>query len=99
MASQATNRTLHAADGHGWISTGTVKTRAGDFEFKNSYPAADAVEQLKNTLVFNRAVETFLVQMHGVSCITSGKAFPKRVQVRPIKSSSGRLSWMRRRYC
>ncbi len=67
MASQATNRTLHAADGHGWISTGTVKTRAGDFEFKNSYPAADAVEQLKNTLVFNRAVETFLVQMHGVS--------------------------------
>ena len=31
-----------AAESHAWIGTGTVKTRAGDFEFRNSYPAGDA---------------------------------------------------------
>jgi hypothetical protein len=61
------NRAVVAAEGHGWIGSGTVKTRAGDFEFRNSYPAGDAVEQLREALVFNRAVEAFLVQMHGVS--------------------------------
>ena len=67
MASQGTNRKVQAVESHGWIGTGTVKSRAGDFEFKNSYPAGDAVQQLRDALVFNRAVEVFLVQMHGVS--------------------------------
>lgn len=55
-----------AAD-HSWFGTDTVKTRLGDFEFKNSYPAEDAARQLREALAFNRAVEAYLVQMHGVS--------------------------------
>ena len=31
-----------AAESHAWTGTGTLKTRAGDFEFKNSYPTGDA---------------------------------------------------------
>jgi hypothetical protein len=67
MISQIVNSNVQAAKSHAWIGTGTVKTRAGDFQFRNSYPTADAVEQLRDALVFNRAVEAFLVQMHGVS--------------------------------
>src|SRR6476661_4943346 len=52
---------------HGWIGTETVETRLGDFEFANSYPVGDAAQHLKNTLVFNRAVEAYLVQMPSVS--------------------------------
>ena len=62
-----TNTTIPAAEEHAWIGAGTVKTRAGDFEFKNSYPAGDASQKLRDALVFNRAVEAYLVQMHGVS--------------------------------
>jgi hypothetical protein len=29
-------------DQHGWIGTETVKTRFGDFEFRNGYPTAEA---------------------------------------------------------
>ena len=59
--------TTPAAEKHGWIGTGTIQTRAGNFEFKNSYPAGDAPRQLRDALIFNRAVEAYLVQMHGVS--------------------------------
>jgi hypothetical protein len=48
---------------HGWIGTETVATRLGDFEFANSYPVGDVAERLRDALVFNRAVETYLVQM------------------------------------
>jgi hypothetical protein len=65
MADQTTG--AQAADSHGWIGTETVPTRSGDFEFKNSYPAGDAARQLRDALVFNRAVEAFLVQIPGVS--------------------------------
>jgi hypothetical protein len=61
---------------HGWIGTETVATRLGDFEFANSYPVGDAAQRLKNTLVFNRAVEAYLVQMPSVSdyCVWTGVA-------------------------
>ena len=52
---------------HGWIGTKTVTTRLGNFEFRNGYPSADAVRPLRDALVFNRAVEAYLAQMHGVS--------------------------------
>ena len=52
---------------HGWLGADTVKTRSGDFEFRNSYPAGDTTQRLREALVFNRAVEAYLVQMHGVS--------------------------------
>src|SRR4030095_2897309 len=56
-----------AAESHAWTGTRTLKTRAGDFEFENSYPTGDASRKLRDALVFNRAVEAYLVQMHGVS--------------------------------
>jgi len=37
------------------------------FEFSNGYPSGDATRRLRDALVFNRAVEAYLVQMHGVS--------------------------------
>jgi hypothetical protein len=61
-----TAKSTPAAD-HGWFGTETVKTRVGHFDFKNSYPAGDAAKQLREALVFNRAVEAYLAQMHGVS--------------------------------
>ena len=63
----ATNATTPVATSHGWIGTETVKTRIGDFEFTNGYPAANAAGRLRDALLFNRAVEAYLVQMHGVS--------------------------------
>lgn len=62
-----TSTTIPAAEEHAWIGAETIKTRAGDIEFKNSYPAGDASQKLRDALVFNRAVEAYLVQMHGVS--------------------------------
>jgi hypothetical protein len=52
---------------HGWLGTETVK-RVGTFAFHNSYPANDDVaQQLRDALVFNRAVELFLTHMPLVS--------------------------------
>ena len=62
----ATVRSTAAAD-HGWFGSETVDTRLGSFEFRNSYPTAASAERLRETLLFNRAVEAYLVQMHGVS--------------------------------
>ena len=51
----------------GWFGTETVTTRLGPFDFTNSYPGAKATRQLRDALLFNRAVEAYLVQMPGVS--------------------------------
>jgi hypothetical protein len=52
---------------HGWLETETLK-RTGTFAFRNSYPANDTVaQQLRDVLVFNRAVETFMTHMPPVS--------------------------------
>lgn len=55
------------ADSHGWIGTETVKTRFGDFEFKNGYPTPTAADALLDQLKFNRAIEVYLTQMPVVS--------------------------------
>lgn len=55
------------AKGHGWFGSETVKTRFGAFEFQNSFPAGPAASQLRNSLVFIRAVEAYLVHMPPVS--------------------------------
>ena len=39
MATQSSTNTSKAAADHGWFGTETVETRAGNFEFKNSYPS------------------------------------------------------------
>jgi hypothetical protein len=63
----ASNPQVHPSIKHGWIGTEAVKTRLGSFDFRNSYPAGDSAQTLRDTLAFNRAVEVFLTQMHGVS--------------------------------
>src|SRR5215813_13884123 len=59
------------ADPHGWLGTETVKTRFGDFEFKNGYPTPKAADALLDQLKFNRAVEVYLTQIPAVSIIES----------------------------
>ena len=54
MAS-VTAKSTAAAD-HAWFGTETVKTRLGNFEFKNSYPAGDSAKRLRDALAFNRVV-------------------------------------------
>ena len=56
-----------SSDPHGWIGTETVKSKLGDFEFKGGYPTADAVKKLNDALVYSRAIEVYLDQMHAVS--------------------------------
>ena len=52
---------------HSWIGTETVKSRLGNFDFKNGYPTDSAVKKLSDALVYSRAVEAYLDQMHAVS--------------------------------
>jgi hypothetical protein len=63
----ASNPQIHSPISHGWIGTEAVKTSLGNFDFSNSYPAGDTAQRLRDALAFNRAVEVFLTQMHGVS--------------------------------
>ena len=58
-------------DRHGWIGTETVKTRFGDFEFKNGYPTLAAADALLDQLKFNRAIEVYLTQLPAVAIIES----------------------------
>jgi hypothetical protein len=39
-------QTERPQDSHGWIGTEVIKTRFGDFEFKNGYPTAAATDKL-----------------------------------------------------
>lgn len=56
-----------AGDGHGWFGTETVKTRYGDFEFRNGYPASDTARRLQELLLLNRAVEVYMTHYAAVS--------------------------------
>ena len=52
---------------HGWINSETLKTRFGEFEFKDGYPAGDTAERLFEVQKLNRAIEVYLTQMMPVS--------------------------------
>jgi hypothetical protein len=67
----------------GWIGTETVKTRFGDFDFKNGYPAGDSAQRLRETLVFSRAIEAYLVQMPAVSWYRVWKGTAEAGQGKP----------------
>ena len=56
---------------HGWIGTETVKTRFGDFEFKNGYPTPAAAEALLDQLKYNRAIDVYLTELPAVAIIES----------------------------
>ena len=55
------------AEPHGWLNTETLKTRSGNFEFKNGYPVGDTAQRLLDLQKFNRAVEVYLTQIMPVS--------------------------------
>jgi hypothetical protein len=52
--------TEETKDSHGWIGTEIIKTRFGDFDFKNGYPTAEATDKLYELRTFDRAVESYL---------------------------------------
>jgi hypothetical protein len=52
---------------HGWITTGRISTRFGDFDFDGGYPVGDSTARLLEQLTFNRAVEVYLTQLVPVS--------------------------------
>lgn len=54
-------------DRHGWLGTETLKTRFGDFQFKDGYPVGDAAQRLLDLQKVNRAVEVFATQLMPVS--------------------------------
>jgi hypothetical protein len=62
-------RAQQPVDNHGWLSTETVKTRFGDFEFKNGYPTPAAADALLDQLKLNRAIEVYLAQIPTVAII------------------------------
>ncbi len=59
------------AESHGWLNTETLKTRFGDFEFKNGYPAGDTAQRLRELQTLNRATEVYLTQLMPVSEVAS----------------------------
>jgi hypothetical protein len=52
---------------HGWINTETLKSRYGDFQFRNGYPVDAAASRLLETQKLNRAIEVYTTQMMRVS--------------------------------
>jgi len=56
---------------YGWLNNETLKSRYGDFEFKNGYPVGDAASRLLETQMLNRAIEVYTTQMMRVSEIGS----------------------------
>src|SRR5262245_25279686 len=60
-----------AGEPHGWLNTETLRTRFGEFEFKDGYPAGDTAERLFEAQKLNRAIEVYLTQMMPVSEIAT----------------------------
>src|SRR5215475_12633911 len=62
-----TTSKIACPDPHGWINTETLKTRFGEFEFKDGYPVGDTADRLFEAQKINRAIEVYLTQMMPVS--------------------------------
>jgi hypothetical protein len=59
------------ADPHGWLGTETLKTRSGDFQFKDGYPVGDSAQRLLDLQKLNRAVEVYTSHLMAVSDIAT----------------------------
>ena len=46
-ATSVDTATRSQAEPHGWLGTETLKTHAGEFAFKNGYPAGDTAQRLR----------------------------------------------------
>jgi hypothetical protein len=71
------------ANSHGWIGTETVKTRFGDYEFKNGYPTPAAADALLDQLKFNRAIEVFLTHIPAVAVFAEHRGLAEFGAKRP----------------
>ena len=78
------------ADPNGWLGTETVKTRFGNFEFKNGYPTPATADALLEQLKFNRAIEVYLTQIPAVGVAAEHRGLAEFGAKRPTRSSSGR---------
>ncbi len=58
---------MQQTEPHGWLGNETLKTRFGDFEFKNGYPVGDTSQRLRDLQMLNRATEVYLTQLMPVS--------------------------------
>jgi hypothetical protein len=56
---------------HGWLNSEVLRTRFGEFEFKDGYPAGDTADRLFEAQKLNRAIEVYLTQLMPVSEIAS----------------------------
>jgi hypothetical protein len=56
---------------HGWLNSEVLKTRFGEFEFRDGYPVGDTADRLFEAQKLNRAIEVYLTQMVPVSEIAS----------------------------
>jgi hypothetical protein len=61
------NSAAKQAEPHGWLNTETLKTRVGEFEFRNGYPADDTARRLRDLQTLNRATEVYRTQIMRVS--------------------------------
>ncbi|MDR8402225.1 DUF1254 domain-containing protein [Paraburkholderia sp. USG1] len=69
LCTAATSLVAHSqeTEPHGWLNTETLKTRSGDFEFRNGYPLGDTAQRLFDLQLVNRATEVYLTQIMPVS--------------------------------
>src|SRR5215475_15626555 len=77
-----------SSEPHGWVNSETLKTRFGEFEFKDGYPAGDTAERLFEAQKLIRAIDVYLTQMMAVSEIavreglrTFGSRKPQQVVI------------------
>lgn len=66
---EATPPDERPAEPHGWLNSEILKTRFGNFAFKNGYPSGDTAERLLELQTLNRAVEVYLTNLMPVSQI------------------------------
>jgi hypothetical protein len=60
----------NGAEPHGWPNTETLKTRVGEFEFKNGYLTDNTAQRLRDLQTLNRATEIFSVIFFSVVCFS-----------------------------
>ncbi len=83
----STSTLAHAqeAEPHGWLGSETLKTRFGEFEFKNGYPSADTAHRLRDLQTINRATEVYLTQLMPVSEIALREGLRKFGATKPTQ--------------
>src|SRR5262245_9369338 len=59
------------AEPHGWLNSEVLKTRFGEFEFKDGYPVGDTADRLLEAQKLNRAIEVYVTQLMPVSEIAT----------------------------